>query len=144
MKADTEKIFRLIHTEKQQTIANETGITQPYISRIVNGKSPIEGLTIRFGAMLTTYAEFLYEGEEAYQLIQVIDEKRYKVLGIFKDAKEIKAHLIEHDYFKHMTEMGKKKPNFDDDESIYDLKEELSRADVDFYRIYIQKMKWEA
>lgn len=63
VKVDTKKIEWLLKNATQYDIAKNTGVAQPTISNIINGKRALKNLTIEVGSKLTEYAEHLQNHE---------------------------------------------------------------------------------
>ncbi|WP_018659297.1 helix-turn-helix domain-containing protein [Allofustis seminis] len=61
MYADSEKIKWLLKNATQYRIAKETGVPQPTLSTLANGKTSIENISLGNASKLTEYADRLME-----------------------------------------------------------------------------------
>ena len=63
MYADSEKINWLLENQSQYRIAKKTGVAQQNLSKLVNNKISLEGITFETASKLTEYAEQLMSEE---------------------------------------------------------------------------------
>lgn len=72
MKADAKKIKWLLDNETQYSIAKETGVAQPKLSRIKSGDIKIKNITFEVASILTEYAEKVLKKDHhnTWQFIQ--------------------------------------------------------------------------
>ena len=61
MYADSKKIKCLLENQTQYRIAKETGVAQQNLSKLVNDKISLEGITFETASKLTEYADKLLE-----------------------------------------------------------------------------------
>lgn len=98
LKVDTEKIEWLLKNESQYSISKNTGVSQSYLSKIVNGSKSIENLTVGLASKLTEYALSLQEkrrGNKMKKLFIHIDETKQ---SSYQLEQLIKSSMV-NDYF---------------------------------------------
>lgn len=98
LKVDTEKIEWLLKNESQYSILKNTGVSQSYLSKIVNGSKSIENLTVGLASKLTEYALSLQEkrrGNKMQKLFIHIDETKQ---SSYRLEQLIKSSMV-NDYF---------------------------------------------
>lgn len=92
LKVDTEQIEWLLKNESQYSISKNTGVSQSYLSKIVNGSKSIENLTVGLASKLTEYALSLQEkrrGNKMKKLFIHIDETKqssYQLTNLIKST----------------------------------------------------------
>ena len=97
-KVDTEKIEWLLKNESQYSISKNTGVSQSYLSKIVNGSKSIENLTVGLASKLTEYALSLQKkrrGNKMQKLFIHIDETKQ---SSYQLEQLIKSTMV-NDYF---------------------------------------------
>ena len=97
-KVDTEKIEWLLKNESQYSISKNTGVSQSYLSKIVNGNKSIENLTVGLASNLTEYALALQEkrrGNKMEKLFININETKQ---SSYQLEQLIKSSMV-NDYF---------------------------------------------
>ena len=98
LKVDTEQIEWLLKNESQYSISKNTGVSQSYLSKIVNGSKSIENLTVGLASKLTEYALSLQEkrrGNKMQKLFIHIDETKQ---SSYQLTQLIKSTMV-NDYF---------------------------------------------
>lgn len=99
LKVDTEKIEWLLKNESQYSISKNTGISQSYLSKIINGSKKMENLTVGLASKLTEYALSLQDlkkrGNKMQKLFIHIDETKQ---SNYQLEQLIKSSMV-NDYF---------------------------------------------
>ena len=98
LKADTEQIEWLFKNESQYSISKNTGISQPYLSKIKNGSKDIEKLTIGLASKLTEYALSLQEKRRGNKMQKLFINLNQTKQSSYQLEQLIKSSMV-NDYF---------------------------------------------
>lgn len=118
------------HDYTSYDIADKTGISQPTISRLRNGKAKFERLSLEYSMWLQLYYD--YKKDSKFKLIAWEEGKLQSVenLNTFKDLKE---HLSNTNYVVGFVDI--KWDSFDNAETPNDIKKILEKYDIGWWKL---------
>ena len=98
LKVDTEQIEWLLKNESQYSISKNTGVSQSYLSKIVNGSKSIENLTVGLASKLTEYALSLQEKRRGNKMQKLFINLNQTKQSGYQLNQLIKSEMV-NDYF---------------------------------------------
>lgn len=118
------------HDYTSYDIADKTGISQPTISRLRNGKAKFERLSLEYSMWLQLYHN--YKISSKFKLIAWENGKLQSVEN-FDNFKAVKKHLSDNNYVIGFDDI--EWSDFSDVETPNDIKKILEQYDLDWWKL---------
>ncbi|CAI3461687.1 helix-turn-helix domain-containing protein [Enterococcus cecorum] len=118
------------HDYTSYDIADKTGISQPTISRLRNGKAKFERLSLEYSMWLQLYYD--YKKDSKFKLI-AWEEGKLQSVENFNTFKDLKEHLSNTNYVVGFVDI--KWDSFDDAETPNDIKKILEKYDIGWWKL---------
>lgn len=118
------------HDYTSYDIADKTGISQPTISRLRNGKAKFERLSLEYSMWLQLYHD--YKISSKFKLIAWENGKLQSVEN-FSNFKDLKEHLTNTNYVIGFDNVQWN--TFDDTETPNDIRKILAQYDINWWRL---------
>lgn len=118
------------HDYTSYDIADKTGISQPTISRLRNGKAKFERLSLEYSMWLQLYHD--YKKDSKFKLI-AWEEGKLQSVENFNTFKDLKEHLSNTNYVVGLVDT--KWDSFDDAETPNDIKKILEKYDIGWWKL---------
>lgn len=118
------------HDYTSYDIADKTGISQPTISRLRNGKAKFERLSLEYAMWLQLYHD--YKTPSKFKLV-AWEEGKLQSVENFNTFKDLKEHLSNTNYVVGFVDT--KWDSFDDAETPNDIKKILEKYDIGWWKL---------
>lgn len=118
------------HDYTSYDIADKTGISQPTISRLRNGKAKFQRLSLEYSMWLQLYYD--YKKDSKFKLI-AWEEGKLQSVENFNTFKGLKEHLSNTNYVVEFVDT--KWDSFDDAETPNDIKKILEKYDIGWWKL---------